>query len=237
MNAVPIVAATFEMCIAALDVFDEIEDGDESPLVDSIGAPRAMNVATALLAQSQAILATLASMRELANPASAFARALNESIVLATAGQDADLQASGNPDQTLEGAVQIARQKSGNLVAGASVLGAMVGTSHSDTLEKYRQFGLHFGTMAQIANDIHDVTNHSSKSDAARGNPTLPRLFVARASRSPVTEISGEEVTTGGGLHFSWVVFEIERRTCLKLLQDLEQAGQHVQPLQQMVKA
>ncbi len=233
----PIVAASFELCIAALDVFDEIEDGDSSPEVDVVGVPRAMNVANALYAQSQIVLSTLHSVSPLPNPPTAFFDTLNRAVVLATAGQDADLQADGDTVQPLDHALQIARQKSGNLVAGASVLGALTGTSDEGTLEKYHEFGLRFGTMAQIANDIHDANDTSGKSDITSGKRTLPRLFAIRAAKSSTTAPSGQDVERSGALHFSWVVFEIERRKCLKTLTELEMAGQHVDLLHAMVMA
>ncbi len=237
LTATPIVAAAFELCIAALDVFDEIEDGDASPLVDSIGVPRAMNVATTLLAHSQVVLTRLSSVGHLANPATAFVEAMNRAVVLATIGQDEDLTSHDDADQSLERALQIARQKSGNLVAGAAMLGALTGSSDRKTLEKYREFGLHFGTMAQIANDIHDANPETGKSDSVEGKSTLPRLFAARSARSSVSEISDQQVERSGGLHFSWVVFEIERARCLKTLSELETAGQEIENLKTMVRA
>jgi hypothetical protein len=43
------VAAAVELFITGLDILDEIEDDDHSPLVDQAGVARALNVSTGLL--------------------------------------------------------------------------------------------------------------------------------------------------------------------------------------------
>ena len=46
------VAAAVELFLAGLDVLDEIEDGDHSPLLAATGQARALNVSTAVLGVS-----------------------------------------------------------------------------------------------------------------------------------------------------------------------------------------
>src|SRR4051812_36388490 len=53
------VAAAVEIFIAGLDVLDEIEDGDHSPLVEATGHGQALNVSTALLLLAQQLLLCL----------------------------------------------------------------------------------------------------------------------------------------------------------------------------------
>ncbi|HEX3722765.1 MAG TPA: polyprenyl synthetase family protein, partial [Nitrolancea sp.] len=120
------VAAAVEVFLAALDVLDEIEDGDSSPLVEQAGLPLALNASTALLFISQSILAGLPNDGTVASDRSEIMSALATLGISATAGQHRDLSQPSELTPTLAEALDISRAKSGSLTGGACRLAALL---------------------------------------------------------------------------------------------------------------
>lgn len=226
------VAAGVECAMAALDLLDEIEDGDASPTVEAVGTAQALNVATALLLLGQRALLDLPPRADLPAPAD-FARALTAGILAATGGQHLDLTSPTAITATMDDALAIARRKAGALAGMACRLGAMVGTADVALLDRYGTWGLHYGTAAQLSNDLHDAVEETAKSDLAQQKPTLPLLFRRRAA---LAHHAVPGVAASGALHFTWVVVEIEREACRSLTEELAARGQDVASLRQIVK-
>lgn len=225
------VAAAVECFMASLDLLDEVEDGDASPTVEAAGMPQALNAATALLLIGQRILLDLPARPPLPDPAD-FARALALGGLAATGGQHLDLAAEGQGATSADDALAIARRKSGALASTACRLGAMVGTGDPALLDLYSRWGTHFGTAAQLANDLHDAFDAGRKSDVARRKKTLPLAYHERSTadaRVPVT------IAASGALHFTWVIVEIERQACREIAEQLAARGQDVAPLRRAV--
>ena len=126
-------------------------------------------------------------------------------------------------------ALATARQKSGALAGMACRLGALTGTTDPDLLDLYERWGMHFGTAAQLANDLHDATATGRKSDLALGRGTLPLVYFGKR------EEAGEQVVGSGALHFTWVVLEIERQYCADLLEQLAARQQNVAQLRALL--
>ncbi len=225
------VAAGVELFMAALDLLDEIEDDDFSPTVKAIGTPQALNVATALLLLGQRTLLELPLREGLPGPAD-FARVLAAGGLTATGGQQQDLASAGAAVTSTTQALAIAQQKSGALAGTACRLGAMVGTADTTLLDLYARWGTHYGTAAQLGNDLHDALDSTQKSDIERQKGTLPLIFNqhARGDAAPPTDVA-----ESGALHFTWVVVEIERQACRDLNVELVARGQHISLLQQFV--
>ncbi len=199
VDLVPRVAAAFEVCIAALDVLDEVEDGDASALIDQVGDSRSINVSTSLLSLSHLILSATTEQTLVPTLESQLHRAMSSSIMAATVGQDMDLQSEEQLVTDVNVALQVARQKSGSLGAGACHMGALLGTQDDRILEVYRQFGHHFGTMSQIANDIHDQDTPDIKTDVSRNKPTLPN-YISKEFRNERVGKVGPRRNLGNGL-------------------------------------
>jgi len=232
---VPRISAAFEVCIAALDVLDEIQDGDQSPLVENIGVARALNITTALLNLAYVILSQNEGQFPDWDLGVSMSQLLAETVISATVGQDQDLAAADSDDVTVDDAIGIARRKSGSLVGGACCMGARLGTRDTELLAEYRDFGVHFGTMSQIANDMHEVQASGVTSDLQRNKATLPLVFLRNSIRSNPNAHTNLTVQTSGALHFAWTVFESEMLSCKRALERLETREQNVEPLQTLL--
>lgn len=214
------VGAAVEIFMAALDLFDEVEDGDQSATIAAAGTAQATNVATALLLLAQQTLLTLTELGLTAERVLTLVRALTAAGVAATGGQHSDLAAEADRLISATDAHAIARQKAGALAAGAATLGALLGTDDPALLALYHEWGLHLGTLAQIQNDMRDAEAPDLKSDLARGKGTLPLIYVRGNAAGDATTLA-----TSGALHFAWVVREIERQACEEALGALAARG------------
>jgi geranylgeranyl pyrophosphate synthase len=232
------VAAALELFLAGLDVLDEVEDGDYSPLTERAGQARALNASTALLLLAQRVLSQLVDDGVSAERVPLFLRILTDAGLAATGGQHLDLSGEGQADLSTDDALAIARGKSGALIAGACRLGALLGTGDEELLALYEAWGRHYGTAAQLANDLHDAENASRKSDWDRAKGTLPLIY-SRGSRA-IAGVAGEQAAreslqVSGALHFTWVVLEVERGACARILDRLAARGQSVEHLRALL--
>jgi geranylgeranyl pyrophosphate synthase len=225
------VAAAVEIFMTSLDLLDEIEDGDLSPTVEAAGVPQALNAATALLLLGQRLLLSLPSRPGLPTPVD-FAHTLTSGSLIATGGQHLDLSAEGFAATSPDAILATARRKAGSLTGAACRLGAMVGTSDEQLLDLYSRWGTHYGTVAQLANDLHDALDPIQKSDVTRQKSTLPLIYNHRLSADTGASV---DVPGSGALHFTWVVVEIERQACRELVDQLAMRGQKIDLLRQLV--
>lgn len=228
------VAAAVEIFMAGLDVLDEVEDGDHSPLVDAVGTAQALNIATALLLLAQTTLCHLTADGVTPMRAHLLAQTLAEAGLAATSGQHRDLLGEDSAAISYEDALETARLKAGALVAGACKLGALVGTDDSDILARYHAWGLHYGTAAQLSNDLHDADDAAGKSDIARQKGTIPLLYQRETVLA--TEPT-ENAQASGALHFTWVILELERQQCATIADELAARGQASEHLQMLLGA
>lgn len=225
------VAATVEIFMAALDVLDEIEDGDHSPLVEAAGVAQALNISTLLLMLAQSMLAGLTDDGLTAERTLLCIKTLTEAGVAATGGQHRDLTAECNVAISYDDALLTAQLKAGVLVACACKLGALIATNDPELLALYYDWGMHYGTAAQLSNDLHDAENQEDKSDIARQKGTLPLLY-ERGSGAIAAAI---DRATSGALHFTWVVLEVERQHCADIADKLAARGQDAENLRALL--
>lgn len=228
------VAAAVEIFMAGLDVLDEIEDGDQSPLVDAVGTAQALNIATALLLLPQTLLGELATAGLEPARAARLMQTLAEAGLTATGGQHRDLLSERNRLASYDEAIEIARLKAGALVAGACKLGALVGTDNDALLARYHAWGTHYGTAAQLSNDLHDAEDGVKKSDIARQKGTVPLIYQRGGGRD---DVAVDDPQASGALHFTWVLLEIERQHCATIADELAAHGQAAEHLRALLGA
>lgn len=236
--AVRLAAAT-EIFIAATDVLDELEDGDDSPLMRAAGPAQSLNAASALMMLSHEIMPRLQDDGALPERVLSIISTFTSRALLASAGQHRDLTADSGSSQTLDDALDIARHKAGTLAGMACRLGAMLGTDDSDSLALFEEFGSHLGVIGQLDNDLRDARNSDTKSDQAHAKNTLALLYDRDTSRSALDDQAALAATptveTGGATHFVWVVMEIERQAARRVLAMLSARGQSIERLGELL--
>lgn len=184
------VGIAIECFICALDLFDDVEDEDQTRLLTAIGVPRAVNVATALLALAQQTLSSLPhSSLQLREQLSL---TLQTSLLHATEGQHRDLLAEAQSMQqfTQQDCIEIAAQKAGSLMRLACLLGALCVEASEENCRILAEIGHLVGIAAQLDNDCHDLYHllHMGKqTDADQTYPaTLKTDLLRRKKTLPV---------------------------------------------------
>ncbi|MGE5619876.1 MAG: polyprenyl synthetase family protein [Sphingomonadaceae bacterium] len=249
-------AAAVELAVAAIDVVDDLIDGEWDG--EGITQGRASNASQAL-----SWLAQRAILDEA--PSIGVGRTLLLSRLLLTGafdccgGQDLDLLMETNADVTEEAAHEMTLLKSGSLVAMACQIGTGLATDDAEVLSRVEAFGKHVGVIEQLLNDIYDVATAGSggKSDLKRGKRTIPIAYALRCARDEGLEElvtllrQGPQLTTEqerclsrtiaglGGLQYSVVVADVHRKTALDIVDELIQltAIERVSHLRRLVPA
>ncbi len=215
--AVP-TAASVEIFMVALDILDDEEDGEETPLRTQIGPARALNVSTGLLFLGQVGLLGLVGN-------TAAADILLTGGLQACSGQDADLDSGTLRPRTLEESLSVTAGKSASLTSAACRLGAHCAGADSTTQDLYARFGWYLGMVGQLANDIAALHSDAiGKTDIELGRPTLPLTYAAlKGSTLSSLDKAGTQsvLWTDGAVHLTWAVAETYRRQALDLLRGL----------------
>ncbi len=199
-------ATASEIYITALDLCDDIEDGDLSAAVDRYGVPLTLNLATALLALAHEVLKPV----DPATPSAACRAAqdaLWQGLAVATGGQHMDLASAGADPLPVEECLDIARRKGGALAEACCRAGAAFGTDDPALIERCGAFGRSLGLIGQLDNDMHDADDSVHKSDLARHTQTVP-IAIARALGGP-----GElgVAVWQGGIQLAYALIHAER--------------------------
>ena len=99
------------------------------------------------------------------------------------AGQWADLANSGNGNGDAETLSYIHMRKTGALITAAVVAGGLVGCAGEEELEALKKFGLHYGRLFQITDDLLDVEGDAKTvgktlgKDAEQEKLTYPAIY------------------------------------------------------------
>ncbi|HZU67913.1 MAG TPA: polyprenyl synthetase family protein [Ktedonobacteraceae bacterium] len=243
------VAVAVECFVCALDLLDDVEDEDQTPIVRSIGIPRVLNASTALLTLSyQAIL----SLSEQAIEPAIIIRLLNtlqECALTATSGQHRDLLAESRSagDFSHEECIEIASGKAGSIMRLACRLGAICGGADDTLCEQFSELGKLLGIAHQLDNDCHDLyyllqdekdaviveatdtTRTSIKSDLKRGKKTLPVVLAAeistslqKAAENSDGESRRQSKALQEGIITTWGICLLYRERARERLQEIE---------------
>lgn len=192
--AVPVaadVAIAVECCVCAIDLLDDAIDGDQTPLIASIGVPRMVNVSTALLVLAQRAILSLSSQGVAPERILSLLDALQDGALTVTEGQHRDLLAEQRSVQEYnqEICLEIAAAKAGALMRMVCLLGALCAGADAHLCALCAKLGELLGIAHQLDNDCHDISAilHSTsplssspvKTDIQRGKKTLPLVLAA----------------------------------------------------------
>lgn len=205
------VAIATECFVCALDLLDDVEDEDQTPIIQELGVARALNVSTTLLTLAQ--YAFLSLSQQSVKPALILRLlgAMHEATLVATSGQHRDLLAERRRagDLTREECIEIAAAKAGAIMRLACLLGAICAGASKAERAEFAEIGELLGIAHQLDNDAHDLyyllesVNTSSsisvegnvKTDLARGKKTLP-VVLAASMNTPLQD--SNELADGG---------------------------------------
>ena len=194
------VAIATECFVCALDLLDDVEDEDRTPIIRELGAARTLNVSTALLALAQqALLSCLQNGVDQALVLRLLGL-LQEATLVATSGQHRDLLAEQREarDLTSEECIEIAAAKAGAIMRLACLLGATCAGATDAECAGFAEMAELLGIAHQLDNDAHDLyylvesadaspdtpVTRSVKTDLARGKKTLPVVLAASIRES-----------------------------------------------------
>ena len=168
------VAAALEIGRIAAGCLDEWQDQDtDDALWRTLGATRAVNLATSLIPLSFLTLGRLAELGAEASLILSLHEEFHRTLLHMCAGQDADLR----DDLTLDDYERVAGAKSGPLFRLGCRAGAMVARASPEVVAGYGDFGYNVGMVAQMWNDLQGMAGMQGKgdSDQQRSLPILAR--------------------------------------------------------------
>ncbi|HYU72764.1 MAG TPA: polyprenyl synthetase family protein [Ktedonobacteraceae bacterium] len=242
------VAVSVECLICALDLLDDVEDGDQTAIIKESGPARVLNVSTALLVLAQRMVLSV-SEREF--PAADILRCfdtIQESLLVAITGQQRDLLAEQRAVEqvTVEECIEIASEKAGALMSLACRMGALCTGANDEVCEQYALLGQLLGISHQLDNDCHDLyyllqgesvaqsmdegvsIAKQSKTDLIRSKKTLPIVLAAQSQRAFHSE--GSDIANGSddqkalreGIMAAWGICLLYRERARDQLQRIE---------------
>jgi geranylgeranyl pyrophosphate synthase len=243
------VALAVEYFVCALDLLDDIEDDDQTLIIQALGASRVLNVSTTLLMMAQRSLLSLSGKDVPPELILRLLETLQESALAATAGQHQDLLAEQRSAQdfTREECIEIATAKAGSIMRLACRLGAIYAGADDTVREQFSDMGELLGIAHQLDNDSHDLyyllqdetstivpgemanTRRSVKTDLVRGKKTLPVVLAAKKHPplKRMSEISDEEnrqylQALHEGIITTWGICLLYRERARDRLQEIE---------------
>lgn len=185
-------ALAMECLICATDLLDDVMDEDATILSEQLGTARALNVALALTSLPPRLLLSPLKGDASATLPSRLLDAIQQALLLASAGQQQDLLAERRMacEMSREDCIEIAASKAGSLLSLACRLGALCVGANEILVEQCAELGRLLGIAGQLDNDAHDLfhalqpgNEKAQKSDLRRGKKTLPVVLAARSLR------------------------------------------------------
>lgn len=168
-------AAAAELMMLALDIYDDLQDGDNDAVPwAQCPPPLALNSAIGFQALALEALrrggeGCPARHTELA------IQKLNEGVLRAVNGQHADLRSEW---QTEEACLQMIADKSGALVAAVCMAGTALAAGERGCYEAIAAYGQAIGIAAQLRNDVDGLERWDKRNDLLHRKRTLPLLFI-----------------------------------------------------------
>ena len=230
------VAVAAEFLGAALDIIDDIQDGDSS-FVQRVGMPFALNIGVAFLELAPLALKRARDAGWSHVLADSALEHLHTAILRSLGGQFLDLRFEKMRNVTEAQILEMVEKKSGSLLAFIYQLGAMAGVADEQEkppgyFEAVGSFGWHIGIWFQLLNDLHDAEaaqTQTGKSDRKRGKKTLPLALEGQGMIDKTTKEQGEwSLNAQAAYSYTYVTAEVFRMRAAKALQVVEeQYGPH----------
>ncbi len=230
------IAIAVESFICALDLLDDVEDGDVTPLIQELGIGRVLNVSTTLVILAQRMIVSLAQYGVSSTLIARLLTTLQDAALVATGGQHQDLLAEYEAVEefTPELCIKIAEEKAGALMRLPFQIAALYAKADEKTYQLFTELGRLLGITAQLDNDSHDLyhllQNNSVaasgldvqgqtpflKTDLSRRKKTLPIVLAAKQD-------SADESSLRNGILASWGICLLYRERTLECIREIEE--------------
>ncbi len=233
------IALAVECFICALDLLDDVEDGDMTAIIEATGIARVLNVSTTLLALAHKAILSLSACGVASEHILSLLHIMQAASLTATAGQHQDLLAEQKPVEAFdqETCVAIAAAKAGALMRLACLLGAMCAGASEQLCQQWATLGELLGIAHQLDNDCHDLSailyrnpipGRRVKTDLQRSKKTLPVVLAAAARKAALQEEAdqtdkkieeNEQRTLREGILAAWglcLLYRERARDCLQ---------------------
>ena len=227
-RAVP-AAAAVELYVNALELLDDLADGDGCLTIHRYGAAVTLNLTTALLALAH--LTLHAAGTEHGAAARRAQDALWMGLAVAVGGQHLDLTTAGGAPLSVEECLDLARRKSGGPSEACCRAGAAFGTADAALIDRFGALGQSLGLVGQLDNDLHGASDGSPKSDRARQAQTVPVAF----ARALGAGRDGEALALDGGLQMAYALLHAERVRAHDAVDDVAAACPEPDPARVML--
>ncbi len=224
------ISAAAEMLGAGLDLIDDIQDGD-SPFVEEIGIPTALNIGLALIELAPLALDRARSAGWHDVLADAALKTMHISLLASLGGQFLDLRFEHTHAVSEAQILEMTGQKSGTLLSLICQLGAMGGSlvdqkSSGEYFEAMSQLGWHLGLWSQLLNDLRDAEGaqaRSGKTDRRRHKKTLPLVLEEHGMMQTAPDVEkGSLPNLLAALSYTFIAAETIRLRATKMLQTIE---------------
>ena len=228
------VAIAVEIFMYGVDLVDDIEDGDQSAIIQAFGTARVLNIATTLFVLAQKVLLSLSAENIDHELIISLLNVLMSSSLKALNGQHLDIlsEKTKYSEASDEKLLEIVNLKTGCLMSVIMELGALCTGVEKEICNKFAEFGRLLGIYHQIDNDnqdlgdlmhnVEDSTTESSsqrpiKTDLIREKKTFPIVIASRQGDGD------REKAIHEGILASWGVSLLYRERAFECLQDLEE--------------
>lgn len=188
------IAVAVECTMSALDLLDDIEDGDITPLIQELGVPLVLNAACMLDAFAKQVLLSVQHFEGNASFVTDLLKIHAHALLTAATGQHIDLAAEtrGHLVNSSKDCLSVVKMKSGSLVRMVCLLGARSVGADEGVCKGAADFGENEGLAQQLKNDSHDLYAllHATevtfqKSDLERKKKTLPIVRAMQRGYNP----------------------------------------------------
>ncbi|OWA35264.1 hypothetical protein B9G55_11425 [Saccharibacillus sp. O16] len=241
-------AAAIEALVLALDMIDDLQDGDNPKTPWSqIRPDLTLNIALGFVFLSQHMLlqSGFDAVRK-----SAAAALLNAESLRTVSGQMTDLL---NDIETEEDYMEMIAGKSASLLVLACQMGTLLACG--EVKPETREYAELLGIAAQLKNDILDLTSEGEKNDFWNRKRTLPVLlllgaveeghwlreyFEGRLSREEAAHQAdpfSDELERSGAIPYASVRMRVAYYRCLEVVENLSVEPEYKRILTEMIQS
>lgn len=169
-------ALAMEFFALAADILDDIQDQDNDKMPwRKLSNAGALNLAICLLMLAYEAISAIPD----SNLSRQTGIILNQTGLTASDGQFLESQYEKTQKIILDQYFELVQKKSGSLAAAACKIGAVSGGAPEELVLQLGQFGINFGVMNQIRNDLKDFFNFEEKKDVLNNTKTIPYTYLS----------------------------------------------------------